>query len=289
MSNEQPLVERVDLRTPEGVVAILYTIRQAGKITYPALYEQIFGQAIDQSERNFRTTKLSMQQIFAFHNALLELYRNKFIEPTKPIETDDVLRVFQSVNPATEGGAIELQVSSTLPYMQYLFNVSLSQIVERGRPLQVFPAFGDPIAFDDKRWGDVFVIMPFREDLKNVYDDAIKPAVETSNMTARRGDDFYSDERIMDEVWTAVYRCKLCIADCTGANANVFYELGIAHTLGKASILITSSLDDIPFDVRDRRIIPYTNTEEGLIALRETLEKTIASEMIEHYGEDEGE
>lgn len=287
MSNSQPLVEHVDLRTPEGVVGILYTIREAGKITYPDLYTKVFGQSVDHGDRNFRTTKLSMQQIFAFHSALLELYRNKFIEPTTPVESDDVMRVFQSVNPATEGGAIELQVSSTLPYMQYLFNVSLSKIVDRGRPLQVFPAFGDPIDYDDKRWGDVFVIMPFREDLKTVYNSAIKPAVEASHMTVRRGDDFYSDERIMDEVWTAVYRCKLCIADCTGANANVFYELGIAHTLGKASILVTSSLDDIPFDIRDRRIIPYTNTKEGLIALRETLEKTIASEMIEHYGEHE--
>lgn len=287
MTNLQPLTELLDLRTPEGVVGILYTIRQAGKITYPDLYERVFGQKVNQATQDFRTTKLSMQQIFAFHSALLELYRNKFIETTTPIDTDDVLRVFQSVNPATQGGAIELQVASAVPYMQYLFNVSLSQIVERGRPLQVYPAFGEPISFDDKRWADVFVMMPFRQELTSVYDNAIKPAVESSKLTVRRGDDFYSDERIMDEVWTAVYRCKLCIADCTGANANVFYELGMAHTLGKASILITSSLDDIPFDVRDRRIIPYENSEEGLMALRETLQKTIASEMIEHYGEKE--
>jgi len=285
MTNPQALAEQLDLRTPEGMVGILYTIREAGKITYPELYEKVFGQSVNQASQNFRTTKLSMQQIFAFHNALLELFRNGFIEPTTPVDDNDVMRVFQSVNPATEGGAIELQVSSTVPFMQYLFNVSLSKIVERGRPLQVYPAFGDPISFDDKRWADVFVIMPFRDDLKVVYDSAIKPAVEACDLTVRRGDDFYSDERIMDEVWTAVYRSKLCIADCTGANANVFYELGMAHTLGKASILITSTLDDIPFDVRDRRIIVYENTADGLAELHKTLQKTIQSEMVEHYGE----
>jgi len=285
MSNSQPLTELVDLRTPEGTVGILYTIRQAGKITYPALYEKVFGQPVDQSSENFRTTKLSMQQIFAFHTSLLELYRNNFIETTTSIDNDDVLRVFQSVNPATEGGAIELQVSSSVPFMQYLFNISLSQIVERGRPLPVYPAFGDPIDFDDKRWADVFVIMPFRSDLTEVYHQAIKPAVEDCDLTVRRGDDFFSDERIMDEVWTAIYRSKLCIVDCTSENANVFYELGMAHTLGKATILITSSLDDIPFDIRDRRIIAYVNTKDGLEELRDTLQKTITSEMIEHYGE----
>jgi hypothetical protein len=41
----------------------------------------------------------------------------------------------------------------------------------------------------------------------------------------------------MWDVWNSIYSSSIIIADCTGRNPNVFYELGIAHTLGKPVIL----------------------------------------------------
>ncbi|WP_217989549.1 hypothetical protein [Sphingomonas lenta] len=58
-------------------------------------------------------------------------------------------------------------------------------------------------------------------------------------------------------------RSRVVICDCTGRNPNVFYEAGIAHTLGREVILITQNGQDIPFDLRHLRYIPYLNNGEG--------------------------
>ncbi len=54
------------------------------------------------------------------------------------------------------------------------------------------------------------------------------------------------------------------MCDCTGRNPNVFYEIGIAHTLGREVILITQSDNDIPFDLRHLRYVRYLNNAQGL-------------------------
>jgi hypothetical protein len=79
----------------------------------------------------------------------------------------------------------------------------------------------------------------------------------------------------MSDIWGAIYASRMVIAECTGRNANVFYELGIAHTLGKPAILITQQLEDTPFDLRHLRIIVYKDTDEGREALKQQLERAI--------------
>ena len=267
------------------MIGILWTIRKSGSISYPALFEEVFGQKLDHSDDNYHTTKLNMQQIFSFHNSLLELYRNGMIETTEPIPDEDVISLFQSYDPAQKEKNIELRVAKRIAFIQYLFKISLTKIIQKGYPLLVHPIFGEPTKEAGKTDHDVFVIMPFREKLQAVYTDAIKPAIEDSKLSVRRGDDFFSDDRIMDEVWSAINSSKLCIADLTGNNPNVFYELGIAHTLGKPSILISQDEGEIAFDIRDRRVIIYVNDEAGIINLRDTLQKTIEAEMLQNYGE----
>jgi len=118
------------------------------------------------------------------------------------------------------------------------------------------PAFGLPsesIQFAC----DVFMIMPFAEEFQPIYDDHIKPTLESEDLILKRGDDFFSDKAIMHDIWSATNQCKLVIADCTGKNPNVFYELGFAHAIGKPAIMITQDIDDIPFDLRHLRVISY--------------------------------
>jgi hypothetical protein len=67
-------------------------------------------------------------------------------------------------------------------------------------------------------------------------------------------------------------RSRIVVCDCSGRNPNVFYEAGIAHTLGRDVILITQNEHDIPFDLRHLRYIRYLNNSEGRSALRETLQ-----------------
>jgi len=56
---------------------------------------------------------------------------------------------------------------------------------------------------------------------------------------------------------------------------NVFYELGIAHTLGRTVIIITQNEDDIPFDLRHLRYFKYEDNKEGWKKLKETLKNAV--------------
>jgi len=60
-----------------------------------------------------------------------------------------------------------------------------------------------------------------------------------------------------------------------GKNPNVFYEIGIAHTLGKQTVLITQRLADIPFDLRHLRVIPYEYTPKGMQKFETSLTETL--------------
>jgi hypothetical protein len=65
------------------------------------------------------------------------------------------------------------------------------------------------------------------------------------------------------------------IADCSGKNANVFYEAGIAHAIGKDVILIAQRIDDVPFDLRHLSILTYHPNDQGLRDLAASLRDRI--------------
>jgi formylglycine-generating enzyme required for sulfatase activity len=58
-----------------------------------------------------------------------------------------------------------------------------------------------------------------------------------------------------------IQRARFIVADVTGKDPNVFYELGIAHILGKPVILITQRPEDVPFDLRAMFYIYYGNDD----------------------------
>jgi len=80
---------------------------------------------------------------------------------------------------------------------------------------------------------------------------------------------------IIEQIWEYLNKAEIIIADVTGRNPNVFYELGIAHTLGKTVIIITQNEEDVPFDLRHLRYFKYSDNEEGWSRLRETLRRII--------------
>jgi hypothetical protein len=136
---------------------------------------------------------------------------------------------------------------------------------------------------DKKYTYDVFVLMPFLSEMKPVYDDHIKETVKTLNLSIARADDFFSHNSIMDEIWSAISFSKILIADCTGKNPNVFYEIGLAHAIGKPVILITQNQDDVPFDLRHRRYIQYNYTPPGMKKFESQLSSTVL-EILKDLG-----
>ncbi|MEL6405840.1 MAG: DUF4062 domain-containing protein [Chloroflexota bacterium] len=143
--------------------------------------------------------------------------------------------------------------------------------------ITVAPLWGEPIRRSQFQ-SDIFMIMPFREPYNSVYTEVIRPLAADLNMTIKRGDEFASTRgSIMQEVWAALNSCRLVIAETTMINANVYYELGIAHTLGKPVILLTQTkeVEELPFDIRGLRFTVYEDSATGSQDLEKNLRKTI--------------
>jgi hypothetical protein len=121
----------------------------------------------------------------------------------------------------------------------------------------------------------VSAMMPFHPSFDAVY-ATLKRTAEAVGLRCRRADDIWENPAIIQDVVSLIDRSSIVICDCTGRNPNVFYEIGIAHTLGREVILITQSDSDIPFDLRHLRYVSYLNNGEGLNALSTRLQPRIA-------------
>ena len=108
----------------------------------------------------------------------------------------------------------------------------------------------------------VSVMMPFDASFDSVY-EKIRNAVESMGLHCDRVDNIWNNQSIIQDVVNLIDRSRIVICDCTDRNANVFYEAGIAHTLGREVIPITQNKHDIPFDIQHLRYIHYHNNGEG--------------------------
>ena len=99
-----------------------------------------------------------------------------------------------------------------------------------------------------------FVIMPFDDEFDSAYELFIKEALEGAGFETRRADELVNHRNILQDVIAGIESADLVVADLTGANPNVFYELGVAHSLERPTILLTQSVDDPPFDLRSYRV-----------------------------------
>lgn len=150
---------------------------------------------------------------------------------------------------------------------------------ETAEPSLCFPVFGRP--GDHLAQTDVFVLMPFSTDLRSVYEKCLVPSVEALRLTVARADDFYTSSALMTDIWSAIHASSLVIADCTGRNPNVFYELGIAHTVGVPTMMISQAEGDIPSDLRHLRYYVYHQSPPGFVQLGETVRRVLRSTVLE--------
>lgn len=109
--------------------------------------------------------------------------------------------------------------------------------------------------------GTCFVLMPFKEPFDTYYSAIIEPAILAAKLDPLRGDSLFRPSPIMADVWQMIQHAKVLVAELTEKNANVFYELGLAHALGKPVILISETIDDVPFDLQPLRVILYNKSD----------------------------
>jgi hypothetical protein len=122
--------------------------------------------------------------------------------------------------------------------------------------------FGYPVRDQPRQRGEprpCFLAMPTRDwlsDVREVVDSAAVGFACTLSV------DLAAPGNIMNRVWQDIRRSDVVLADLTGMNPNVFYELGLAHALGKDTILIKQiDADAVPFDVRSHKYCEYDLTD----------------------------
>jgi hypothetical protein len=125
----------------------------------------------------------------------------------------------------------------------------------------------------------VSAMMPFSPPFNGVY-GAIKASAENAGLRCDRVDGIWENHTVIQDVIGLIDRSAFVICDCTGRNPNVFYEIGIAHSLGKEVILITQNGDDIPFDLRHIRYLTYLNNGEGLSGLQIQLTERLRNPIV---------
>ena len=107
----------------------------------------------------------------------------------------------------------------------------------------------------------VFVLTPFHSEFDGVY-GVVKSVCEKSGIRCIRGDEQNFKGDIFPHVLKSLVQAKVIVANLGGRNPNVLYELGLAHALDKTTILISQLLDDLPVDVKSKRIVTYKNLSD---------------------------
>lgn len=133
----------------------------------------------------------------------------------------------------------------------------------------IFSGRGFPLELDS-----IFVLMPFKEPWSDRIWGLVQDVCRKQGFQAKRADDLFGHD-IMEDIWKGISKARVVIADLTNKNANVFYELGIAHTLGKQFILITQNVKDLPFDLSRYRCIEYADNLDGYKKLKTGLNRML--------------
>ena len=102
-----------------------------------------------------------------------------------------------------------------------------------------------------------FVISPFGGWNDRYAQEIFYPAVRDAGLEPLRADDIYGPSPIVADIWQSVRKARVVLADLTGRNPNVLYELGLAHAIRRPVVMVTQTIPDVPFDLQALRVIVY--------------------------------
>lgn len=120
----------------------------------------------------------------------------------------------------------------------------------------------------------ILVLIPFSDKFADVYSLGIKQVATDLKCRCERVDEIEYNDLILAKIYQEIGRANLIVADMTGRNPNVFYEVGYAHALKKEVILLTQDAADIPFDLAGHNHIVY---QGKITKLQKLLHKRLES------------
>jgi small subunit ribosomal protein S1 len=128
--------------------------------------------------------------------------------------------------------------------------------------------------------GNCFVMMPFGEkDLSDGskfnwnlhYTEVLAPTIKEVGMMSSRADDIYGPGTLIEKVWQGIQEAEIVIADLTGRNPNVLFEVGLAQVIGKRVLILTMDIKDVPADLKGLVVIEYTQAGTGIFKFAQRL------------------
>lgn len=143
-------------------------------------------------------------------------------------------------NPKTD-----LSIKNTIPNFQFYTNLGI--VIENIKVKE----------------NTAFCLMPFNDRYQAIY-HAIFYSCQAANYSCTRSDDVYNPGNLLRQIVNMMLESSIIIALLDGQNPNVFYEIGIAHSIGKTVLLLANkkNKDEIPFDLKSDRLLLYSNTSD---------------------------
>lgn len=120
----------------------------------------------------------------------------------------------------------------------------------------------------------VFVLTPFHSRYEETY-DLISKTCNKVGLNCSRGDEEFIRGGVLSHIIKEIAEASIIIANIDGRNPNVFYEMGIAHALDKDVIIVSSSVNGVPFDLSSQRLIIWKGSQELSDQLTSTLTKVL--------------
>lgn len=141
--------------------------------------------------------------------------------------------------------------------------------------MQIRPLFGHAAYIVDDRTASV--LMPLTDEGDDLYDEAVKPALERAGLIPRRALDFGDDEDKLKAVWSDICRSRMVVADLSGPDPMVMYTLGIAHAIGKESLVLCQRgrCPKFPPKLIRANFIEYEGGGDMLDELREKIDEVL--------------
>ena len=125
----------------------------------------------------------------------------------------------------------------------------------------------------------VFVLTPFNSEFVDAF-ITVKEVCNDFKFRCIRGDEEFVSEDILPVILTQILKSRFIVANITGRNPNVMYELGIAHAFGKNVIIVAENFTDIPFDLNNKRIILFEDLNDLSAKLDSSIKDLLKNKSI---------
>ena len=127
-----------------------------------------------------------------------------------------------------------------------------------------------------------FVIMPFSatkrcttEEWTDIFENVHKPAITGSRLGYKCERSKIRTGAFIKDILMQLNQADVVLADLTDMNPNVFYELGVRHTLRTRTILVSQTMDDVPSDLKQYGVMTYNTTLSGVTEYKKKISKIL--------------